>query len=288
MTDFDQITEDLGFEEDEYGVEDLITDLESSSVDTVEEDIVKVGDNSSSEEKIKYEAEDFINFLESEEDSNLEPSLDDENLDYSHDEDSDESDEDEGIKFSINELEIKNKNIKLDLWLNRCVDSEFIHMFLKYKSFSIGNLESPISTIISNFELEDILDYKYKINESDFKDVLMRFFLPMGVINLVDIAKKYSTSISLTKDGLIKNFLDTYTPYELIKIFDKEGLDIVPYLDIPILEQIYLLNDSKLEEISKKLCPYEDSAKIGMISCIVKYYDEGFLLSHNKLEGVIK
>ena len=161
-------------------------------------------------------------------------------------------------------------------------------MFLKYKSFSIGNLESPISTIISNFELEDILDYKYKINESDFKDVLMRFFLPMGVINLVDIAKKYSTSISLTKDGLIKNFLDTYTPYELIKIFDKEGLDIVPYLDIPILEQIYLLNDSKLEEISKKLCPYEDSAKIGMISCIVKYYDEGFLLSHNKLEGVIK
>lgn len=216
-------------------------------------------------------------------DSNFEP-----NLDSISEESNVESDEDEAIVFSINELEIKNKNIKLDFWLNKCVNSEFISMFLKYKTFSIENFESPISAIISNFELEEILEYKYKFNEDDFKKVLMKFFLPMGVISLVDIAKKYNAPISLTKDGLIKNFLEIYTPYELIKIFDKEGFDIVPYLDIPILEQIYLLNDSKLEEISKKLCPDEDSAKIGMISCVVKYYDEQFLLSFNKLERVIQ
>ena len=192
----------------------------------------------------------------------------------------------------------------MELWLSECVDKGFIGHFLSYKNFkfdkdsssiiSISNFnedkESSIDAIVSNFNLEEVLEYRYKyfFNENDFKKSLMKLFLPLGVITLVDIAKKHSTSISLTKDGLIKNFLQTFSPYELINILNDEGLDIIHYLDIPILEQIYLLNNSQLDNISGKKCPNENSSKIDIMSCIIKHYDKTFLLSHNKLEGVNK
>ena len=203
---------------------------------------------------------------------------------------------------SINELKIKNLSISLDLWLSECVDKGFAGHFLSYKNFKVDenltsmeaisnlnkNKEYSIDAIVSNYNLEEILEYKYKhfFNEKDFKTSLMKLFLPIGVITLVDIAKKHNTSISLTKDGLIKNFLEIFSPYELIKLLNDEGLDIIHYLDIPILEQIYLLNDSQLENISRKKCPNENGSKIDIMSCMIKHYDEAFLLSHNKLEGV--
>ena len=54
------------------------------------------------------------------------------------------------------------------------------------------------------------------------------------------------------------------------------------------LEQIYLLNCSQLENISRGKCPNENSSKIDIMACLIKHYDKKFLLSHNKLEGVIK
>lgn len=187
-----------------------------------------------------------------------------------------------------NELKIKNLSISLDLWLMECVDERFAGHFLNYKNFKVEKDLNSIDAIVSNFNLEEIIEYKYKyyFNEKDFKKTLKKLFLPIGVITLVGIAKKNSVRISLTKDGLIRNFLEIFSSYELIKILNDEGLEIINYLDIPVLEKIYLLNDSQLENISRKKCLDGNNSKIDPISCIIKHYEDSFLLSHDKLEGV--
>ena len=304
-----QTSEDLGFVEDEYGVEDLINDLESDSSDEEEYEDIVLSDVKNEEED--YTIEDLINDLESEEDEEkLEPVLAD-HLESEEDEDTvdQEGSGETAVIYDVfeddssNDLKIKNLSISLEIWLRECVDKGFTGHFLSYKNFKMGkdlssinaiisnfneNEESSINEIISNFELEEILEYRYKhyFNGNDFKNALMKLFLPIGVITLVDIAKKHNTSISLTKDGLIKNFLQTYSPYELINILNDEGLDIINYLNVPVLEQIYLLNCSQLENISRGKCPNENSSKIDIMACLIKHYDKKFLLSHNKLEGV--
>lgn len=272
LSDFDD-------EEDDYSIEDLINDLES---DDEEPDLVDDAESSDDyEDKEPVLVDDEENQEESEESTVIVDVLEDD---------------------SINELKIKNLSISLDLWLSECVDKGFAGHFLSYKNFKVDenltsmeaisnlnkNKEYSIDAIVSNYNLEEILEYKYKhfLNEKDFKSALMKLLLPIGVITLVDIAKKHNISISLTKDGLIKNFLEVFSPYELIKILNDEGLGVIHSLDIPVLEQIYLLNESQLEKISRNKCPNGNSSKIDLMSCIIKHYDESFLLSHNKLEGV--
>lgn len=282
-------------------MEDLISDLESDSLDYEEEyGDIELSDFEDEEED--YTLEDLITDLESDDEEIAEPILDND------EEDQEGSDESTVIVDAfeddlIDELKNKNLSIKLDIWLRECVDKGFAGHFLSYKNFKIGkdlssineiisnfneNRESSIEAIISNFDLEEILEYRYNhyLNDNEFKNALMKLFLPLGVITLVDIAKKHNTSISLTKDGLIKNFLETISPYQIIKIFNDEGLDIINYLDIPVLEQIYIFNDSQLENISGNKCPGEDSSKIDLMACVIKQYDKKFLVSHNKLEGV--
>ena len=273
----------------------MITDLESNSYDD-EEDYEDIELSDFEDEEEDYSIEDVINDLES-----------DDEEDIIKEDISDESTMifDVFKEDSSDELKIKNLSINLDVWLRECIDKGFTGHFLNYKNFKMGedlssinaiisnfneNKESSIDMIISNFKLEEILEYRYKhyFNDNDFKNALMKLFLPVGVITLVDIAKKHSARISLTKDGLIKNFLEAFSPYELINILNDEGLNIIYYLDIPVLEQIYLLNDSQLENISRKKCPKGNNSKIGVMSCIIKQYDKTFLLSNNKLEGVNK
>lgn len=267
--------------DDEDDNEDNNGDIELSDFEYEEED---------------YSIEDVINDLESDDEENL----------FNQDNSDENTMVSDVFKDDSNgELKIENLSIDLDIWLRECIDEGFIGHFLSYKNFKMGkdlssinaiisnfneNKESSIDMIISNFKLEEILEYRYKhyFNDNDFKNALMKLFLPVGVIALVEIAKKHSTRISLTKDGLIKNFLEAFSPYELINIFNDEGLNIIYYLDIPVLEQIYLLNDSHLYNISREKCPKANNSKIGLMSCIIKQYDKTFLLSHNKLEGVNK
>ena len=89
----------------------------------------------------------------------------------------------------------------------------------------------------------------------------------------------------MTKDCLIKKKKKKYSVYELIFIFSEEGLNITDYLNISVLEQIYLLTDSKLKEISCKLSSKEYDSKHEMISSIVNYYDDDYLISHEIFRG---
>ena len=320
ITDLESGSSDIGYddmdlsdfdeEEDDYTIDDLLNELESDDYEELDSEFIDqevLGDAGSANVKDgkKYDAEDFVIFLESEEEFGLKPIHNENDSDFISEEDGDisvsisednsipvsEEDEDNNVVFDVfqddseDDLEIKNKSIKLDLWLKECVEEEALNQFLKYKIFSPESDESQISAIISNFELEEILEFKYKFYVEDFKNILMRFFLPMGVMSLVKIAEKYSASISLTKDGLIKNFLDTFSPYELILIFNEEGLNINDYLHISVLEQIYLLSDSKLKEISYKLFSKGDDSRHGMISFIVNYYDNKYLISHEIFRG---
>lgn len=222
----------------------------------------------------KYEAEDFVSYLESDDELELEPISDDDS-DLSSDEIVDEE----------NILKTINKSIKLDLWLKECTDQRYIDSFLKYKSITLEIDESPVSKIISSFELEELIKFKYRSFLNEFTESLKTLFLPLGIMQIVEIARKYDVKILLTKDGLIKNFLKKYSVYELIFIFSEEGLNITDYLNISVLEQIYLLTESKLKEISCELSSKEHDSKHEMISSIVNYYDDDYLISHEIFRG---
>ena len=222
----------------------------------------------------KYEAEDFVSYLESDDELELEPISDDDS-DLSSDEIVDEE----------NILKTINKSIKLDLWLKECTDQRYIDSFLKYKSITLEIDESPVSKIISSIELEELIKFKYRSFLNEFTESLKTLFLPLGIMQIVEIARKYDVKILLTKDGLIKNFLKKYSVYELIFIFSEEGLNITDYLNISVLEQIYLLTDSKLKEISRELSSKEHDSKHEMISSIVNYYDDDYLISHEIFRG---
>lgn len=222
----------------------------------------------------KYEAEDFVSYLESDDELELD-SISDDDSDLSSDEIVDEE----------NILKTINKSIKLDLWLKECTDQRYIDSFLKYKSITLEIDESPVSKIISSIELEELIKFKYRSFLNEFTESLKTLFLPLGIMQIVEIARKYDVKILLTKDGLIKNFLKKYSVYELIFIFSEEGLNITDYLNISVLEQIYLLTDSKLKEISCKLSSKEYDSKHEMISSIVNYYDDDYLISHEIFRG---
>ena len=73
--------------------------------------------------------------------------------------------------------------------------------------------------------------------------------------------------------------------YELVLIFNEEGLKINDYLNISVLEQIYLSSLSKLGEISKKSLPDDSNLKYDMISSIVNQYDQEYLISDEIFKG---
>ena len=222
-----------------------------------------------------YTIDDLINELESADEAELDPISGD---------DSDISSEEIPV-VEENSLAIKNKSIKLDIWLKDCVNQKYIDSFLKYNSIECDIDETPISKIISGFELEDLIKYKYRSNLDEFTNSLKMLFLPLGIMQIVGIARKYDVSVLLTKDGLIKNFLKKFSVYELIIIFNDEGLNINDYLNISVLEQIYLSSDSKLKEISDKLFSKEYDSKHDMISAIVSHYDDEYLISHEIFRG---
>ena len=283
ISDLESGDSDIGFddidlsdfdEEDDYTLEDLMKELES------EEEEEDVGDTDSDNLEVnnKYDAKDFVSFLESENDG-LEPISVEDDL---------ESEDNSSLMDEENEetsLKIQNESIKLDLWLEKCVDQKFIDSFLKYKSITIDIGSSPLSEIMSTFELEDLLKFKYKSNLKEFKNSLKELFLPLGVMQIVDIATKHHVSVSLTKDGLITNFLKKFSMYELVVIFNEEGLKINDYLNISVLEQIYLSTDSKLEKISKSLLSKDANSKYEMISSIVNQYSDKYLISKDIFKG---
>lgn len=262
--DSDMDFDDMGIsdfeDEDDYTLEDLMKDLESN-----EYEILGDEDSSNLIESNKYDIEDFEDDFEKDIDV-----LDEESSIFVEEE---------------SNLKSQNESIKLDLWLRECVDQRYMDSFLKYNSIKIEGGKSPLSEIISRFELEEFIKFKYRSNLKEFKKSLKELFFPLGIMQIVDIASKHDVSISLTKDGLINNFLNKYTIYEIIVIFNEEGLNINDYLNISVLEQIYLLSDSNLEKISKGLLPYDKNSKYEMISSIVNQYSDDYLISDEIFKG---
>ena len=182
------------------------------------------------------------------------------------------------------ELEIKNKSIKLDVWLRNCFDDNFLENFLRYKSFKdFTDKEDQIGKIISNFELEEILLYKYKKNSESFFKSLNEILIGCSVLDLVNIAKNYDVEIALNKKDLLLNFLDKYSPYELLSILEENNIDYQKVWKISVLEQAYVSSDSKLDELSKTICPNVEDSRYFKISCVLNNFEEGFLISNNSL-----
>ncbi len=181
-------------------------------------------------------------------------------------------------------LTSQNNSIKLDLFLRYCVNQDFSYNFLKYKiTDAEGDKETLIDNIISNFDLKSIMNFKYDYISSELEDILVSFFKTLVVLDLVQIAEKYDVKISLIKENLKNNFMEKFTPYELMIVLNNEGLNIREYLKISVLEQIYLLSDSQLEKNITE-CPNIEKSRYEMISCIVGQYEDGFLISNNKLD----
>lgn len=181
-------------------------------------------------------------------------------------------------------LKSQNHSIKLDLFLEYCVDENFLYNFLRYRvADANGEKHTLINRIMSSFDLKSLINYKYKYTTSEFENILDSFFKPLKVVDIVEIAEKYDVKVSLSKESLKINFMEKFYPYDLILILNNEGFNISDYLRISVLEQIYLLSDEKLmKEISK--CPHIGKSRYEMISCIVNYHSEGFLISNNKFE----
>ena len=289
-TDYEDVELSDFDDEDDYTIDDLMKDLESDGdeeldFDFVEHEVLGDTDSVSLEKSNKYGTEDFVSYLESDNEFELRPISVEDDLD-SDDEDDDTSVDESSLNSEEeSSLKIQNESIKLDLWLKECVDQKYLDSFLKYYSIKVDIDNSPLSEIISTYELEDFIKFKYKSKLKEFTKSLKNLFLPLGVMQIVDMATKHDVSISLTKDGLINNFLKKYTVYEIIVILNDEGLNINDYLNISVLEQIYLLSDSKLEKISKSLLPNGPNSKYEMISSIVNQYSDDYLISDAIFKG---
>ena len=260
--------------------EDLIenTIVEDASIDEFEDIESLIKSNSS------Y-SNDFISDSEVDDDnlSDIEEisiDLEEESAVEEHTEEEIAAEEDSGVLS----LKSQNLSIKLDLFLKYCLDDDFLNNFLRYRvADANGDTNTLINRIISSFDLKSIINYKYKYTTSDFENILDSFFKPLKVVEVVEIAEKYDVKVSLTKESLKNNFMEKYSPYDLILILSNEGFNISDYLKISVLEQIYLLSDEKLiEEIDK--CPNIEKSRYEMISCIVQHYSEGFLISNNNFE----
>ena len=183
-------------------------------------------------------------------------------------------------------LKSQNNSIKLDLFLNQCANKNFSYGFLRYKNVSVDfstDKDTLIEKIISNFDLKSIMDFKYKYNTSNIESIFNSFIKPLKVVDLVEIAEKYDVKVSLSKENLKNNFMEKFSPYDLILIMSNEGLNIWEHSPISVLEQIYLLSDSILEKNIDK-CPNIEKSRYEMIYCIVNHYSEGFLISTNQLD----
>ena len=183
-----------------------------------------------------------------------------------------------------NELAKYNKSIKLDLWLEECVEENFALYFLKYYSSDLLHGGSLTHKIISNYNLENLLEFKYTLPHIDIRTTLKDFFKEMSVIEIINLAKKYDVEVSAMRENLLNNFLKEYSPYNLLILLKKEGYNILEYLDISALEQIYLLDANELEELSKGECSSLDNSKDKLLSCVLKHYEDGFLVSHNRYD----
>lgn len=166
------------------------------------------------------------------------------------------------------------------------MNENFSYGFLRYKNISVDlhtDKDTLIDKIISDFDLKAIMDFKYKYNNSNMENIFDSFIKPLKVVDVVEIAEKYDVKVSLSKENLKNNFMEKFSPYDLILILSNEGLNIWNHSPISVLEQIYLLTDSILEKNIDK-CPNIKKSRYEMISCIVNHYSDGFLISNNQLD----
>ncbi len=278
------LSEDTGSDE-EYK-DSVVISKDEDSLLLEEVDIQNSSDDFMDEEEQDETVEDDLEVLDgiSELDADVEYGLDvlDESseLDSGVEDDSDVLDENSELKF-------KNILIKLDVWLEFHVKNQFIESFLKYKSLKPAlSKDKNIDQIISNFELEEVLDYKYHLDLQVIEDALHEILKPASVLDIVNIAKKYDVEIKLTKNELIRNFLNKYKPYEVLSIFNDENIRFIKNYKIPVLEQIYILSDTRLDELSKSLCPTVEEDRYSKITCITSKYAQGYLISNNEFKGV--
>lgn len=262
------------------------TDFDDSFIDELEDITSLIQSNSSysndfisdrtQDENLDNEilTEDIVKDIDKEEQGSVE-NIDGDSLDSENDI-NDDSTEDE--------IKSQNNSIKLDLFLKYCVDNHFLYNFLRYKTVDAdGDKDTLISRILSSFDLRDIINYKYKYTSSRLENIFDSFIKPLKVVDLVEIAERYDVKVSLSKGALKNNFFEKFDYYDLILILSNEGLDISDYSKISVLEQIYLLRDEKLMKESEK-CPNIEKSRNEMISCVVKNFSEGFLISNNKFE----
>lgn len=262
------------------------TDFKESAIDELEDITSLIESNSSysndfisdmtQDETLDNEilTEDIVKDIDGDEQGSVE-NIEEDSL-YSEDDINEDSNEDE--------IKSQNNSIKLDLFLKYCVDNQFSYNFLRYKTVDAdGDKETLISRILSNFDLRDIINYKYKYASSSLEKIFDSFVKPLKVVDLVEIAERYEVKVSLSKGALKNNFFEKFDYYDLILILSNEGLDISDYSKISVLEQIYLLRDEKLMKESEK-CPNIEKSRNEMISCVVKNFSEGFLISNNKFE----
>lgn len=256
------------------------TDFEDSSIDELEDITSLIQSNSS------Y-SNDFTSDINQDEKSDDIVKSTDENEQgtiENIEEDSLDSEDDINENSSEVNLKSQNNSIKLDLFLKYCVDEEFSYNFLRFKIVDAdGDKDTLVNRIISNFNLRDIINYKYKYRSSKLEEIFDSFVKPLKVVDLVSIAEKYDVKVSLSKSALKNNFFEKFDSYDLILVLNNEGLDIYHYAKISVLEQIYLLNDKKLIKEAGK-CPNINHSRHEMISCLVKNFSEGFLISNNKFE----
>ena len=254
------------------------TDFEDSSIDELEDIASLIESNSS------Y-SNDYISDDEilTEEIISSDNHISDENIE-------EESDLDDKIiqndDSSEDSLKSQNNSIKLDLFLKNCVNENFAYGLLRYKNDDVDlntDKDTLVNRVISNFDLKSIINFKYKYSNSELGNIFDSFIKPLKVVDVVRIAEKYDVKVSLSKEALKINFMEKFSPYDLILILNNEGLNIRDYTKISVLEQIYLLDDLRLEESSYK-CPNIKKSRYEMISCIVTHYNDGFLISNNRLD----
>ena len=261
------------------------TDFEDSTIDEFEDITSLIESNSSySNDSISdiTQDEDLDNEILTED---IVKDIDeDEQVSVENIEEDSDSEDDIDEDSSEDNLKSQNNYIKLDLFLKYCVDNQFLYNFLRYKTVDAdGDKDTLISRILSSFDLRDIINYKYKYASSNLEKIFDSFVKPLKVVDLVEIAERYDVKVSLSKGALKNNFFEKFDCYDLILILSNEGLDISDYSKISVLEQIYRLSDEKLMKEAEK-CPNIEKTRNEMISCLVKNFSEGFLISNNKFE----
>ena len=166
----------------------------------------------------------------------------------------DVEDESEGF----DEILDVNKKVKLDLFLENCVDESLLRKVVESIDLEYVDVKSAISSILENIRFDEFLRLKDEFSDSSvgsdasFK-LLNNAFEDLAVIKVIVLAKDYGIPIAGNKESLIKNFVEKFSFDELCDILTKNNLPIsVESSDIEdnkcILEQIYDLDLDSLKD----------------------------------------